>query len=482
MMSRSLSSVAATLFLAGCMLGPDYQRPAMNLPADYPEQAAPAATGSNAAGSSPALARGWWKVFGDPALDDLVDQALANNTDVAAAAARIEEAQGLLREVAGAEWPEVDLEAAGSRQRSSQSTATTQPGIPAFRNDFLGRVGTSFELDIWGKLRRASESARADVLATRNGRDTVELTLVGTVVSTYLDLRGLDAQLAVTRETLASREASQRIVERRRQAGLATALEASQAEAATHAVRAQIAEFTRARAVAEHLLGRLTGDLTLAIPPGDLRQLPEIAAVPAGLPSALLEERPDVRQAEAQLISANARIGVAKAALFPSISLTGGVGTQSKDLSNLFTGPASIWSLGLTLDLPIFDAGQRAARVDQVTARQKQALASYTGTVRGAFTEVRDALVSIDQQGQREAAQAAQMQAANRALALAQRRYEAGYSPYLEVLDAQRTAHAATLLYVNARHDRLAAAVSLYAALGGGWSTPAPLPGDTAAR
>ena len=192
--------------------------------------------------------------------------------------------------------------------------------------------------------------------------------------------------------------------------------------------------------------------------------------MPAGLPSSLLDERPDVRQAEAQLASANARIGVAKAALFPSISLTGSLGTQSKDLSDWFSGPASIWSLGLTLDLPLFDAGQRAARVDQATARQKQALASYTGTVRGAFTEVRDALVSIDQQAQREAAQADQMAAANRALALAQRRYEAGYSPYLDVLDAQRTAHLATLAYIDARQARLAATVSLYAALGGGWS------------
>jgi outer membrane protein, multidrug efflux system len=468
-----ITAIAAALLLAGCMLGPDYRRPDVALPAAYPEaDAAP----------SPALARGWWKAFQDPALDELVDQALANNSDVAVAAARIEESEGLLREVAGAEWPEVDLNAGGVRSRSSTSTATAQPGIPAYRNDFAAVLATTFELDFWGKLRRASEAARAEVLATRNGRDTVELSLVGTVVGTYVDLRGLDAQIVVTQETLASREASLRIVRRRQEGGLASGLDVSQAEAATHAVRAQIAEFTRQRAVDEHLLGKLTGQLTLTIPPGDVRQMPELAQVPAGLPSSLLEARPDVRQAEAQLAAANAQIGVAKADLFPSVTLTGRLGTQSKDLSDWFTHSASLWSIGLSLDLPIFDAGQRAARVDQVTARRQQALASYTGTVRTAFTEVRDALVSVEQQALREAAQADQMQAANRALALAQRRYESGYSPYLEVLDAQRTAHLATLAFINARQARITAAVGLYAALGGGWNTPSPLPSEAHAN
>lgn len=490
MMIRSLpplavpTALAAALWLSGCMVGPDYQRPALQIPATYPEAASapPAAPASTEAAPAPALARGWWKGFQDPTLDQLVDQALANNTDVAAAAARIEEAEGLLREVAGAEWPEVDLKGSDTRSRTSTSTAATQPGAPVFRNDAVLRLATSFELDFWGKLRRASEAARDELLATRNGRDTVELTLVGGVINAYLDLRGLDAQLTVTRETLASREASLRIIQRRQQGGLASGLEVRQAEASTHAVRAQVAEFTRQRAVAEHLLGRLTGQLTLAIPAGDLRQMPDLVPIPPGLPSSLLEERPDVRQAEAQLMSANARIGVAKAALFPSISLTGNLGTQSKDLSDLFTGPASIWSLGVALDLPIFDGGQRVARVDQATARQKQALASYTGTVQGAFTEVRDALVSVEQQGLRESAQADQMEAANRALALAQRRYLAGYSPYLDVLDSQRTAHLATLAYINAKQARLAATVGLYAALGGGWSSPPPVPQESAAR
>lgn len=482
MMIRALTPLAAALWLSGCMLGPDYQRPALAIPATYPEATAAADVAPPPAETpGPVLARGWWKALQDPTLDELVTQALANNSDVAVAAARIEEAEGLLREVAGAEWPEANLQGGSSRSRSSTATASAQSNAPVFRNDHLLRLATGFEVDFWGKLRRAAESARNQVLATHNARDTVELTLVGGVINAYLDLRSLDAMLAVTRETLASREDTLRIIRRRQQGGLASALEVRQAEASVHSVRAQIAEFTRQRAVAEHLLGRLTGQLTLAIPPGDLRQLPDLAPIPPGLPSSLLDERPDVRQAEAQLASANALIGVAKAALFPSISLTGNVGTQSKDLSDLFTGPASIWTLGVSLDLPIFDGGQRVARVDQATARQKQALASYTGTVRLAFTEVRDALVGVDQQALREAADADQMEAANRALALARRRYEAGYSPYLEVLDSQRTAHVATLAYVNARQARLAATVGLYAALGGGWSVSAPQPQQSAA-
>ncbi|MBL8438855.1 MAG: efflux transporter outer membrane subunit [Zoogloeaceae bacterium] len=462
---RPLTALAAALLLAGCMVGPDYQRPTLGLPGSYAEPAPIAGQ------TPPAVARAWWKAFQDPMLDDLVEAALAHNADLAAAAARLEEAQGVLREVDGVEWPEFDLTGSGSRSRASTVTATSQASAPTFRNDFVGRIGTNFELDFWGKLRRASEAARADALASRYGQDTVALTLVRQVVEAYLDLRALDAQVAVTQETFASREESQRIVSRRQTGGLASGLDLRQAEAATEAVRAQLAELRRQREVTEHLLGRLSGRLDLAIPAGDLRQMPNLAAVPPGLPARLLEDRPDVRQAEAALTGANARIGVAKAALFPSISLTGSVGTQSKDLSDWFSGPASIWNIGLALDLPIFDAGQRAARVDQATARQKAALAGYIGAVRGAFTEVRDALSGVARQGEQESAQGRQVEAASQAEALARRRYAEGYSAYLEVLDAQRTAQAATLSYIASRRARLVATVDLYAALGGGWLT-----------
>lgn len=473
---RVLAAALAGLTLAGCAVGPDYRRPAVELPASYSEAATTA--------SSAAVARGWWKVFDDATLDHLVEQALANNSDVQQAAARIEEADAVLAEAAGARFPEVDLGASASRSRSSGATATARQGIPLLRNDFSASLSTSFELDFWGKLRRASEAARAAALSSRFGRDNVELGLVQRVIRNYLALRSLDAQLAVSEETLRTREESLRIARNRLEGGLASGLDVQQALGASAAARAQIADLAEQRALAEHQLALLTGELGLKLPAADLRRLPEPPLPPVGLPSALLEARPDVRQAEADLAAANARIGVAKAALFPSISLTGSLGRQSKDLSDLFSAPARIWSLGLGLDLPLFDAGQRAARVDQASARQKQALASYVGAVRNAFTEVNDALVTVDRRAAAEKAQAEQMEAANQALAIARSRYEAGYSAFLDVLDAQRSANDATLAYLRNRQARLAAAMDLYAALGGGWSvaTEAPAGAEAAVR
>jgi multidrug efflux system outer membrane protein len=460
--------LAATLaaMLAGCAVGPDYRRPDLALPASFGDAAAASLT-------SPAIERGWWKLFQDPALDRLIDKALVDNANLQVAVARIEQADAVLREAGSVLFPEVDLGANASRSRISGVSGTPLPaGTPLLRSNFQTALSTAFELDFWGKLRRASEAARAQALATRNARDTVALTLVSQITNAWLNLRALDAQLAVSRETLALREENLRIVRSRSARGLVSDLDLQQALGAGASVRAQIAELQRQRELAEHQLGILAGDLELRIPQGDLRALPAPPLPPAGLPSALLDARPDVRQAEAQLAAANAQIGVVKAQLFPSISLTGNLGSQSKELANLFSGPASIWSFGLTLDFPLFDAGKRAARVDQATAQQKQALAAYLQTVRTAFGEVRDALTATDQYARATQAQKEQMEAATRTLALAQKRYESGYSPYLEVLDAQRSANDSTLAYLRNRQAQLGAAVGLYAALGGGWTQP----------
>ena len=343
------------------------------------------------------------------------------------------------------------------------------PGAPLYRKNFQTSISTSFELDFWGKLRRASEAARAQALGTRYAKDTVELTLVSQLVGSYLNLRALDAQLALSRDTLATRRDNADILRARARSGLASDLEVEQARGAVAAIEAQIADLARSRGIAENQLGLLTGQLDLAIAPGDLRNLPLPPLPPAGLPSSLLDARPDIRQAEAELAAANAQIGVAKAALYPSISLTGNYGSQSRELSDLFSGPANIWSLGIGLDLPLFDAGKRSARVDQASAQQKQALAGYIAAVRSAFTDVRDALVASAQYAQGATALQAQVDAATRSLALAQKRYDAGYSRYLEVLDARRSANEASLALVRNRQAQLAEVVSLYAALGGGW-------------
>lgn len=470
--SPALTALAAVL-LSGCMVGPDYVRPELPLPARF----AASADGQ----PQVAVARGWWKLFNDDTLNALVDRALTDNSDVQRAVARIEQADAVLREVGAALFPDVGVGAAASRSRISGVATPIPAGAPLYRNNFQTSISTSFEIDFWGKLRRASEAARAQALGTRYAKDTVELTLVSQLVGSYLNLRALDAQLALSRDTLATRRDNATILRTRVERGLTNDLELQQALGAVAAIEAQIADLRRSRAIAENQLGLLSGQLDLAIAPGDLRTLPLPLQPPAGLPSSLLDARPDIRQAEADLAAASAQIGVAKAALYPSISLTGNYGSQSRELSDLFSGPANIWSLGVGLDLPLFDAGRRSARVDQASAQQKQALASYVSAVRSAFTDVRDALVAGEQYAQSVVALQAQFDAAARSLELAQKRYDAGYSRYLEVLDAQRSANDASLALVRARQSQLAEVVNLYVALGGGWAEATVEQGEAAA-
>lgn len=461
----SLTTLAAAL--AGCAVGPDYQRPVSDLPQRY---------GEADEGTSPEanVQRDWWKLFNDPVLDRLVEQALARNTDVLAAVARVEEADAALREVGAALLPEIDLDVSGNRSRASSMTAVPMPaGTPVHRDARAVSLGTAFEIDVWGKLRRASEAARAQALASRYARDTVRLSLAGLVAADYLALRAYDAQLAAVADSRASRDASLKIVRSRVEGGVSSPLELHQAEASLAAVQAQLAGLRQQRAVTQHQLALLAGTPDLGLPASDLGgfgHLPVPPVPPAGLPSRLLEARPDVRQAEEGLVAANARIGVAKAALFPTISLTGSLGSESQALADLFTRASSTWSLGLGLAVPVFDAGRNAARLDQASAREKQALAAYQKTVQTAFKEVNDALVGLRENAASEEAQALRSEAAQKALRLAQLRYEAGYSGYLEVLDAQRTSNDAITGFITARKARLAAAVDLFKALGGGWA------------
>lgn len=458
-LKRALAVLFLPLALSGCSaLGPDYARPAPSLPGAYTEAAA--------TNEQSQVEREWWKLFKDPVLDDLVTQALGRNLDLQAAVARVEEAEAALRETGAALTPSVDLDAGASRIRSS--TKTGMP-MPTYRSSHSLALSTAFELDFWGRLRRAREASRAEALASRHARDTVELSLAGMVANSYLALRAYDAELMVSRESLASRESTLKIVNSRVEAGLAPPLELRQAEGVLAAVRAQLATLRQQRSVTEHQLALLVGTPDLRIAAADLRRLPLPPVPPAGLPSSLLEARPDLRQAEEGLVANNARIGVAKAAMYPTISLTGGLGAESKDLSSLFSGGARTWNLGLGLVLPIFDAGANEARVDQATARQKQALAAWQKAVQTAFKEVNDALVGLRENAEGEAAQDARVAAAEQALKLAQDRYEAGYSGFLEVLDAQRTVNDARLAHIATRQSRLAATVDLFKALGGGW-------------
>jgi multidrug efflux system outer membrane protein len=456
-----LAVVAA--LLPGCaLMGPDYKRPDNNIPAQFSEK--------DVAQDQAQISTTWWELYQDPVLNDLVAKARQNNTDVKLAVARVEEADAFMREVGAALFPQIDLDSGASRSRVTE--LGSNPAVSGFkpvRNDYNIKLGTSFELDFWGKLRRAKESARAQSLATRYAKDTVDLSLSGLVASNYLLLRSLEAQITVSRDSLRSREESLALTKRRLAGGVSSALDVHQAEVASSNLVAQIADLVRQRAVVEHQLAVLTGVLDLKLAEGDIKNLPIPPVPPAGLPSSLLEARPDVRQAEQDMIAANAKIGVAKAALFPTISLTANYGGESAELGDILKSAARIWTGGLSLNLPIFDSGRLNARVDQATAQQKQALASYEGSVQTAFREVNDALVTVRQSAEREAALQTSEAAAKQALEIADNRYKSGYSAYLDVLDSQRVYNDTALAFIQSRQSRLVATVDLFKALGGGW-------------
>ncbi len=463
----ALAELVMVMMLAGCAVGPDYRRPELDLPSAYSETPQI----DKAKAEEGAVIAKWWTLYGDAALNELVSAALKNNADIRKAIAQIDEAEALLSEANASFFPEIDLGASGTKSRSSTLTAQPlPPGTPVISRTNKITLSTAFELDFWGKLRRASEAARAEALGTRYAKDVTVLTLAGTTTQAYFTLRSLDAQIAVTQETLASREESLNLVKNRARGGLATELEVNQAQGARADAAVQLRDLERQRALVQHQLGNLTGKLDLRIAPGDLMTLPTPAVPPVGLPSSLLERRPDVQQAEQALVSANARIGVAKAALFPTFSLTGSYGGQSENLSNLFKGDARIWSYGPSVTFPIFDAGKYAARTRQAEARQRQSLADYQKTVETAFREVADALTNVQQTTASVADVQAKVDAARNALRLSRLRYEAGYAGYLDVLDAQRTANSAEQALVLHRQSQLSYSVDLMKALGGGWS------------
>ncbi len=463
--AKRITLVLGLVLIAGCQsVGPDYQRPAMAMPEQYGEAA-------SAADSK--ITSSWWTLYQDKTLNDLVTTAQQNNTDIKLAVARIEEADAAAREIGAETFPTVNLDAKGARSRVTEAGAFPVYGNNP-RNSYNAQLGTSFEIDFWGKLRRAKESARAQALSSRYAKDTVALSLAGLVANHYLTLRSLDTQIVISQENLISRDESLALTKRRLAGGVVSALDVYQAEVASANLKAQLAELTKLRAMTLHQLAVLTGSLDLQITAADIVALPIPPTPPAGLPSSLLDARPDVRQAEQQLVSANANIGVAKAALYPSISLTAAMGAESLALSNLLKSSAGIWSTGLALHLPIFDSGKTGAQIDQVSAKQKQALASYESAMQNAFREVNDALVNVRQTTEREIALNDSQLAAKQALAISKNRYQSGYSAYLEVLDAQRVYNEATLAFVQSRQARLLATVALFKALGGGWHPDLP--------
>ncbi|MDD2932631.1 MAG: efflux transporter outer membrane subunit [Methylotenera sp.] len=464
---KPVSVLVAALFLSGCQsIWPDYLRPNVDMPATYAEVSKQTQDGSH-------IANNWWTLYQDQTLNDLMVKALQNNTDIKLAVARIEEADAVMREVGAFLLPQIDLNAGAKRARVTEAGANQQFSQNP-RNNYNLQLGTSFEIDFWGKLSRAKESARAQALASRYAKDTVALSLTGLVATNYLNVRSLESQIVIANDNLKSRDASLDLTKRRLEGGVASALDLHQAEVASANLSAQLAELNRLKSLSLHQLAVLSGDLALVntgltATVADINALPIPPRPPAGLPSSLLESRPDVKQAEQNMIAANANIGVAKAALYPNISLTASLGGESLELGDILKSAARIWSGGLSLHLPIFDSGKLDAKVDQASAKQKQTLAQYERTIQNAFREVNDALVNLRQNTEREAALARSTDAAKKALEVSNNRYQSGYSAYIDVLDAQRTYNDAGLAYVQSRQARLIASVDLFKALGGGW-------------
>jgi outer membrane protein, multidrug efflux system len=465
---KTINALVMLALLPGCtMLGLDYKRPDNVLPETYTETGV-----QSSAGDVKQAPSQWWTLFQDAQLDHLVEMAYQNNTDIKLAVARIEEADAQMREVGAALLPTVDLGGAATRSRVTESGAN--PVISSNpRNNYNLALNTSVELDFWGKLSNAKKAARANYLSTQYAKDTVLWSLSSLVANNYLIIRSLDSQIAVNLENQTISEESLALTKRRQEGGVVSILDVHQAEILVSDLKSQALELKRQRALSEHQLEVLTGELDLKIDQADLLALPTPPTPPAGLPSSLMESRPDVHQAEQAMIAANANIAVAKAALYPSISLTGQYGGESLELGDILKSAARIWSYGVTLNLPIFNAGKLNSRVDQATAKEKQTLASYQAAVQTAFREVNDALVNVRLYKERETIAQSKQEIAKQMLDVAQNRYKAGYSAYIDVLDAQRTHHEATLSYVQSRQNVLTATVDLFKALGGGWQKEA---------
>ena len=454
--------VAGALALGGCTTTPTTP-PTLDVPAGNP-----------AANNVP-LER-WWTTFNDATLNTYEDEALAHNLDLALAIARIETARSQVLLASSALYPSVNLGAGASRTRSTGvGTNPLPPGFTAYSNDLRVALEASYELDLWGKYRNSTRAAREDLFATQYARETVQTIVAAEVARTYFQLLAADAQLGLLNDTLKSREETVGLQRDRFEAGVIGDYDLSQSEAERASVLADIATTRRALGQLESALAALVGRSPREVyepkltHEGTAAQLVVVPSVPSDLPSNILERRPDIRQSERSLAAASLRIDVARADYFPSLSLTGSLGQESGSLSDLFKGGGLIWGIGASLLQPLIGLKAIEANVDAATARRQEAVIAYQQTVQAAFHDTHDALVANSTSRDALSAQSLRRERLARALELANERYRAGYSPYLEVLDAQRQLLQAQTQEINAARDARIATVDLAKALGGGW-------------
>jgi multidrug efflux system outer membrane protein len=475
-------SLGLAIILTGCAVGPNYKRPAVDVPAAYretkedvtaatpaanaPQPSAPAGTATI---QEPATSLGdekWWDVFQDKELQGLIRTALKNNYDVRIAATRVLQAQAQLGITRADQLP--SLSAGGNI--TSQQSPQNGP-IPSFETT-RGQLNASaaWNLDFWGKYRRATEGARANLLANQWAQKEVISTLVGSVAFNYFQLRQLDLELEISKRTLTSRRDSLQLTQTLEQHGISSLLDVRQSEQLVYTAATEIPDLERRITLEENalsiLLGRNPGDIPRGL---KLTEQPHAPEVPAGLPSSLLARRPDILQAEASLVAANAQIGVARAAYFPQISLTGTAGYESSALTNLFTGPAGIWNLAGSFSQPIFQGGRLKSNVRLAEAQREQSLLTYQQVIQGAFRDVSDALVAYRKNQEFRIQQEHLVEAAQDAARLSEVRFKSGTTDYLEVLTNNTNSFSAELGLAQAQGNELTALVQLYQALGGGW-------------
>ncbi len=469
MMKKLTTLVLLVSLVSACAVGPNYKRPTTSVPSTYrgltPEQAAKAGPASIADEK-------WWEVFQDEQLQELIRTALQQNYDVRIAAARILQAQAQLGVTRANQFPTITGGGQASRQRTQESFfGPSAPIFPPFQSNTYELSGSfSWELDFWGKFRRATEAAQADLLASQWAREEVISTLVSNVAAAYFQLRELDLELEITRRTLAARQDSLKLTQRLLEHGATSLLDVRQAEQLVFTAAEEIPALERQVEQEENFISILLGNNPGPIPRGrKLTDQPHAPEVPAGLPSSLLERRPDIRQAEENLIAANARIGVAKAAFFPQITLTATGGVQTFAIENLFTGPAGFWSFAGALLQPIFEGGRIRAGVKRAKAQQEEALLTYKQTIQGAFRDVSDALIAYRKNREFRIQQEYLTESAKDAARLSDMRYRGGVTSYLEVLTNDTNYFSAELGLAQAQLNELLALVQLYKALGGGW-------------
>jgi multidrug efflux system outer membrane protein len=439
--------------LTGCMVGPNYHRPAVNSPAQF--RAGEPQPGQSSLGDTK-----WFDLFQDERLRSLISEALKANYDINIAAQRVLQAEGQLAATRSLLFPFLGAQATSSGFGIDSPIQRTSGAF----------YGVSWEPDLFGKIRRASEAARADLFASDETRNGVIQSLVAQVATAYFDLREYDAELEYVRESIQTREASVRLVTARVQGGVANALELDQAKTLVATAQTNAALLERAQEQTENfisfLLGRQPGPIVRGRTLDDQPQPPDI---PSGLPSLLLERRPDIRGAEQQLIAANARVGVAKAMFYPSISLTAAGGAQTSDLLNVVNRSGGAWTRGITLDVPIFDAGRRMGNYKTAQAQHEEMLITYSKTINGAFRDVSDALIGYQKTKEYSSSQAILTETLRHQSQLATKRYAGGVSSYLEVLDTERQRLSAEQELAQSKRDVLNSLVQLYKALGGGW-------------